>query len=352
MSPDDFDFPLPADRIAQRPVRPRDLARLLVVGGQVADRSVRDLPNLLRAGDILVVNDTKVLPTRLFGSRGSVAIEVTLIEPTGVGRWRALAKPGRRLRLGDTVVFGGVPDATIAAKEEDGAIVLDFASDDMAVARALEAHGAAPLPPYIHRTRADPQDREDYQTVYASKPGAVAAPTAGLHFTPDLLQRLECAGIRRAAVTLHVGAGTFLPIKTERLEEHVMHAEWGSISAAAADAIDKARRAGGRVVCVGTTALRLLESAADEAGRINAWSGETRLFITPGYRLRVVDLLLTNFHLPRSTLFILVCAFAGTRRMQDAYAHAIAAAYRFYSYGDACLLTRSGQKERAGEGGD
>ena len=351
MSLNDFDFPLPADRIAQRPARPRDAARLLVVDGKVADRSVRDLPELLRAGDILVVNDTKVLPTRLFGCRGSVAIEVTLIQPTGVGRWRALAKPGRRLRLGDRIVFDGIPDATVAAKEEDGAVLLDFATDDMAVARALDAHGAAPLPHYIHRTRADPQDREDYQTVYASKPGAVAAPTAGLHFTPDLLQKLECVGIQRAAVTLHVGAGTFLPIKSERLEEHVMHAEWGSISSAAADAIGKARQSGGRVVCVGTTALRLLESAVDEAGRVNAWAGETRLFITPGYRFRVADLLLTNFHLPRSTLFILVCAFAGTRRMQEAYAHAIAAAYRFYSYGDACLLRRSGQKECAGEGG-
>jgi S-adenosylmethionine:tRNA ribosyltransferase-isomerase len=349
MSPDEFDFPLPVHRIAQQPVRPRDAARLLVVGDRMADRVVRDLPELLRPGDVLVVNDTKVLPTRLFGRRESVAVEVTLIQPAGAGRWRALAKPGRRLRLGDRIAFAGVPDATVAAKEADGGVLLEFSADDTALTQALDAYGAAPLPPYIRRTTADPRDREDYQTVYAAEPGAVAAPTAGLHFTPGLLRELERAAIHRVAITLHVGAGTFLPIKTKRLEEHTMHAERGMISAAAADTITEARARGGRVVCVGTTALRLLETAADEAGRVHAWAGETRLFITPGYRFKVADLLLTNFHLPRSTLFILVCAFAGLQRMRAAYAHAIASGYRFYSYGDACLLFRCESDEGPGD---
>jgi S-adenosylmethionine:tRNA ribosyltransferase-isomerase len=343
MSPDDFDFPLPADRIAQRPARPRDAARLLVVGDDLGDRVVRDLPELLRPGDLLVVNDTKVLPTRLFGRRGEVAIEATLIEAQSNGRWRALAKPGRRLRPGDRIVFGDGFAATVAAKEADGAVILDFAADEVSLAEALEAHGAAPLPPYIRRAAPDPQDRADYQTVYAAEPGAVAAPTAGLHFTVELLQTLQRAGVGRVAVTLHVGAGTFLPVKSKHLEDHVMHAERGVIGATAAEAIAKARARGGRIVCVGTTALRLLETAADDTGRVFPWTGETRLFVTPGYRFKVVDLLLTNFHLPRSTLFMLVCAFAGAARMRTAYAHAIEHGYRFYSYGDACLLSRSGE---------
>lgn len=341
MSPDDFDFPLPADRIAQRPARPRDAARLLVVGEAIEDRVVRELPQLLGPDDLLVVNDTKVLPTRLFGRRGDVSIEATLIEPVGEGRWRALAKPGRRLRLDDRVVFGEGFAATIAEKQADGMIVLDFPAGEAAFARALEKHGAAPLPPYIRRASPDAQDRADYQTVYAAQPGAVAAPTAGLHFTRKLLQALERAGIGRIAVTLHVGAGTFLPVKAKRLEDHVMHAERGEISAAAADAIAQTQARGGRVVCVGTTTLRLLETAAAGSGRVSAWAGETRLFVTPGYRFRVADLLLTNFHLPRSTLFMLVCAFAGSARMQAAYTYAIDHGYRFYSYGDACLLSRA-----------
>ncbi len=335
----DFDFPLPPERIAQRPVRPRDAARLLVVGDATDDRVVRDLPRLLRPGDLLVVNDTKVLPARLHGRRGTVAIEATLIEPLADGRWRALAKPGRRLRPGDVLEFAGGFAAGVERKEQDGAVVLDFAVDAATLDEVLDEHGAAPLPPYIRRRQPDPQDRADYQTVFAEQRGAIAAPTAGLHFTPELLAALTAAGVRRTAVTLHVGAGTFLPVKTARIEEHAMHAERGTIGAAAAALIAQTRAEGGRVVAVGTTTLRLLETAADEGGGLAPWSGETRLFVTPGFRFRVVDRLITNFHLPRSTLFMLVCAFAGMERMQAAYAHAIAAGYRFYSYGDACLLS-------------
>ena len=339
MDTHDFDFPLPPERIAQRPVRPRDAARLLVVGDAADDRVVRDLPRLLRPGDLLVVNDTKVLPARLHGRRGTVAIEATLIEPLADGRWRALAKPGRRLRPGDVLEFAGGFAAGVERKEQDGAVVLDFAVDAATLDEVLDEHGAAPLPPYIRRRQPDPQDRADYQTVFAEQRGAIAAPTAGLHFTPELLAALTAAGVRRTAVTLHVGAGTFLPVKTARIEEHAMHAERGTIGAAAAALIAQTRAEGGRVIAVGTTTLRLLETAADEGGGLAPWSGETRLFVTPGFRFRVVDRLITNFHLPRSTLFMLVCAFAGMERMQAAYAHAIAARYRFYSYGDACLLS-------------
>ena len=339
MDTHDFDFPLPPERIAQRPVRPRDAARLLVVGDAADDRVVRDLPRLLRPGDLLVVNDTKVLPARLHGRRGTVAIEATLIEPLADGRWRALAKPGRRLRPGDVLEFAGGFAAGVERKEQDGAVVLDFAVDAAPLDQVLDEHGAAPLPPYIRRRQPDPQDRADYQTVFAEQRGAIAAPTAGLHFTPELLAALTAAGVRRTAVTLHVGAGTFLPVKTARIEEHAMHAERGTIGAAAAALIAQTRAEGGRVIAVGTTTLRLLETAADEGGGLAPWSGETRLFVAPGFRFRVVDRLITNFHLPRSTLFMLVCAFAGMERMQAAYAHAIAARYRFYSYGDACLLS-------------
>lgn len=335
----DFDFALPADRIAQRPMRPRDAARLLVVDEGLRDCSVRDLPALLRPGDLLVVNDTKVLPTRLHGRRGAVVVEATLIEPLGRGCWRALAKPGRRLRPGDLIEFALGLTGRVEQKDASGAVVLDFGTDEDALTRALDVHGAAPLPPYIHREVPDPQDRADYQTVFAADPGAVAAPTAGLHFTAELLQALAAAGVERTAVTLHVGAGTFLPVKAIRLEDHIMHAEGGTVGEAAAAAIAAARARGGRIVAVGTTTLRLLETAADDSGQVRPWSGETRLFVTPGFRFRVVDLLITNFHLPRSTLFMLVCAFAGTARMQTAYAHAIEQGYRFYSYGDACLLS-------------
>jgi S-adenosylmethionine:tRNA ribosyltransferase-isomerase len=344
MDIEQFDFALPTNRIAQHPVRPRDAARLLVVGNAKEDRTVRDLPALLRPGDLLVVNDTKVLPTRLFGRRGAVPIEATLIEPLNGRCWRALARPARRLRPGDRVEFAPEFAARVAAKYRDGAILLDFGRDETALADALETHGAAPLPPYIRRDAADARDRQDYQTVYARQPGAIAAPTAGLHFTPELLAALDAAGIGRVAVTLHVGAGTFLPVKTARLQDHAMHAEHGEICAEAAAAIEAARAAGRRIVAVGTTSLRLLETtAARNEGRICPWSGETTLFVTPGFHFRIVDLLLTNFHLPKSTLFMLVCAFAGIARMRAAYEHAIGAGYRFYSYGDACLLTRSAE---------
>jgi S-adenosylmethionine:tRNA ribosyltransferase-isomerase len=336
-----FDFALPAEAIAQYPMRPRDAARLLCIGDRLEDRVIRDLPRLLRPGDLLVVNDTKVTPTRLFGRRGSVPVEATLIEEAAPGRWWALVRPARRLRPGDRVDFAPDFEAVVARKGEDGTVVLDFGCGRETLARQLDAHGAAPLPPYIRRAAPDPRDLTDYQTVYAARPGAVAAPTAGLHFTPELLAALESEGVRRASVTLHVGAGTFLPVKADRIEDHVMHAERGEIGAGAAEAIEACRAGGGRIVAVGTTALRLIETAAGESGRVRAWSGETALFIRPGFRFRVADLLLTNFHLPRSTLFMLVCAFGGTDRMKAAYAHALAAGYRFYSYGDACLLRRT-----------
>jgi S-adenosylmethionine:tRNA ribosyltransferase-isomerase len=338
----DFDFPLPEGQIAQRPAVPRDAARLLrVTGGGLADLGVRDLPAELRPGDLLVVNDTAVIPARLFGHRRDVAIEVTLLEEQAPGRWRALAKKAKRLRPGDTITFADDFACTVAAKHADGAVDLAFDRAGAALAAALERHGAAPLPPYIRRDAPDARDRADYQTLFAARPGAIAAPTAGLHFTPALLAALAARGIERATVTLHVGAGTFLPVKSETVAGHVMHAERGEIGADAAQAMEAARRAGGRIVAVGTTVLRLLETAAADTGRVRPWQGATDLFLVPGHRFRTADLLLTNFHLPRSTLFMLVCAFAGTERMRRAYAHAVAAGYRFYSYGDACLLDRS-----------
>jgi S-adenosylmethionine:tRNA ribosyltransferase-isomerase len=338
---ENFDFDLPVQAIAQRPARPRDAARLLCIGQRLENRWVRDLPRLLRPGDLLVLNDTKVMPTRLFGRRGGVSLEATLIDELTPGCWRALARPTRRLRVGDRVEFAPGFAAEVTSKNPDGTLRLDFGCAREAMAEKLDAHGAAPLPPYIHRNAPDPLDRDDYQTVFAARPGAVAAPTAGLHFTPELLSALDAEGIGRAHVTLHVGAGTFLPIKTKRIEDHVVHSERGEIGPDAAESIEACRAGGGRVVAVGTTTLRLIEAAAAESGRVRAWSGETALFITPGYRFRVADLLLTNFHLPRSTLFMLVCAFAGTDRMRAAYAHALASGYRFYSYGDACLLERT-----------
>jgi len=348
MKTEEFDFELPRAAIAQRPVVPRDAARLLVVGDALADHGVRDLPALLEPGDILVFNDTRVIPARLFGRRGQAKIEVTLHKPdddgaaaTAATRWRAFARPARKLRLDDTVAFDGGLSARVIAKGERGEITLAFAGSAAHFASALERAGAMPLPPYIHRPEgADARDRSDYQTVYATLPGAVAAPTAGLHFTRELLGAIDARGIRRVTVTLHVGAGTFLPVTAEDPRAHKMHSEYGEISGAAAAAINAARTAGGRVVAVGTTALRLLESAADEGGKLRSFAGETDIFILPGYRFRVVDLLLTNFHLPRSTLFMLVCAFAGTARMKRAYAHALAEGYRFYSYGDCSLLKR------------
>jgi len=351
MTTDDFDFELPRAAIAQHPVHPRDAARLLVVDRPLVDRGVADLPSLLRPGDVLVVNDTRVIPARLFGRRGQAKIEVTLTAPEATGpegdasgggtRWRALAKPARRLKPGDRIDFGAGLAAHVADRGARGEVGLIFDREGTEFAAALERAGAMPLPPYIKRAAGgDPRDRDHYQTIFATRAGAVAAPTAGLHFTPELLAALEEWGVGRVEVTLHVGAGTFLPVTAEDPKEHRMHAEWGEITETAAAAIDGARAAGGRVVAVGSTALRLLETAARADGRLGAFSGETDIFILPGYRFRAVDLMLTNFHLPRSTLFMLVCAFAGTARMKRAYTHAISQGYRFFSYGDACLLHR------------
>ena len=339
MKVDAFDFEMPSDAIAQHPSQPRDAARMLEVGQQFHDRTVRDLPNLLRPGDILVTNDTRVIPARLIGKRGDAKIEVTLHKCETPAIWRAFARPARRLHVGENIQFAANFAAEVAAKGEAGEVTLRFELPEGDLMAALKRHGAMPLPPYIKRqTLADNRDADDYQTIFARRPGAVAAPTAGLHFTPPLLAAIEARGIQRATVTLHVGAGTFLPVKVERLGDHVMHSEWGEIGAATAAEINAARAAGGRIVAVGTTSLRLLESATDDSGQVHPFSAETDIFITPGYRFKAVDLLLTNFHLPRSTLFMLVSAFSGLKRMKRAYAHALARGYRFYSYGDACLL--------------
>ncbi len=348
MRVDLFDFALPQDLIAQRPVSPRDAARLLeVTPDALNDRKVRDLPKLLRAGDLIVFNDTRVIPARLLGvrkggdGRQDVKVEALLIRDLGGGRWRCFARPTKRLRAGDGLTFAGGLSATVAEIEDEGAIVLAFDKSDAAFLAALEGAGAVPLPPYIRGGLADGRDRDDYQTMFARIDGSVAAPTAGLHFTPELMAGLADAGIASACVTLHVGAGTFAPVRAADTQDHVMHAEWGEVPEATAAAVAEARRTGGRIVAIGTTALRLLETVAQgRRGEIKAWQGETALFITPGFRFQAVDLLLTNFHLPRSTLFMLVAAFAGLERMKAAYAHAVARRYRFYSYGDCCLLRR------------
>jgi S-adenosylmethionine:tRNA ribosyltransferase-isomerase len=358
MRTDLFDFALPEDRIALRPAAPRDSSRLLVVrpqqGNELEDRAMRDLPALLRAGDALVVNDTKVLPVHLHGRRigrgdREPAITATLIKRLDGSRWQALVKPGKRLAPGDVVRFGAEGrvcfleqlDAAVEQKGEAGEVTLAFAFTDAVLDQALAERGDMPLPPYIASRRGvDERDRSDYQTIFARAEGSVAAPTAGLHFTETLTQALHGAGISLHRVTLHVGPGTFLPVKAEDTADHKMHPEWGSVSAQTASALNTARRAGGRIVAVGSTALRLLESAAEADGTLAPFSGETALFITPGYRFRAVDAMLTNFHLPRSTLFMLVCAFCGLDVMRRAYSHAITSNYRFYSYGDACLLFR------------
>jgi S-adenosylmethionine:tRNA ribosyltransferase-isomerase len=358
MRTDLFDFALPEDRIALRPVAPRDSSRLLVVRSQaneLEDRAMRDLPALLRAGDVLVVNDTKVVPVHLHGRRigrgdREPAITATLIKRLDGSRWVALVKPGKRLAPGDVVRFGAEGrvcfleqlDATVEQKGEAGEVTLTFAFTDAVLDQALAERGDMPLPPYIaSRREVDERDRSDYQTIFARAEGSVAAPTAGLHFTETLTDALRGAGISLHRVTLHVGPGTFLPVKAEDTAGHKMHPEWGSVSAETASALNAGRRAGGRIVAVGSTALRLLETAADADGMLAPFSGETALFITPGYRFRAVDAMLTNFHLPRSTLFMLVCAFCGLDVMHRAYSHAIANNYRFYSYGDACLLFRA-----------
>jgi S-adenosylmethionine:tRNA ribosyltransferase-isomerase len=384
----DFDFPLPPDRIARHPAKPRDSARLLVVGGGLQDRTVRDLPEILRPGDLMIVNDTKVIPAQLTGRRvdmgGEAKIEVTLIRrhEEDARVWDAFAKPGKKLKVGDVVVFGeshrshphpnpppkmgegtGDPEfrsklpppslgegrgggaaaltTTILHKHDSGEIALRFDCAESEIMAALHRIGSMPLPPYIRKLRpVSAEDDADYQTIFAAREGAVAAPTAGLHFTSELLAALEQRGVTQAPVTLHVGAGTFLPVKVDDIASHRMHAEWGEISAATTDAFNRARAEGRRIVAVGTTSLRLLESALDADGKLQPFSRETDIFIHPGKTVRAADLLLTNFHLPKSTLFMLVCAFAGTERMRAAYGHAIASGYRFFSYGDACLLER------------
>jgi S-adenosylmethionine:tRNA ribosyltransferase-isomerase len=355
MRTDLFDFELPPERIALRPAMPRDAARLLVVGGDGAlrDSVVSELPAWLEPGDQLVVNDTKVIAAQLSGRRIGRAtepkIEATLIKRLDGSRWQALVKPARKLIPGDFIRFGnegkvcllGNLDAEVEAKGGDGEVTLSFSFHGPVLDQAIADIGSPPLPPYIAGKRAaDDRDASDYQTMFAQKEGAVAAPTAGLHFTPALEQAVRARGVSLQRVTLHVGAGTFLPVKADDTADHRIHAEWGSISGSVADALNATRARGGRIVAVGTTSMRLLESAAKGDGTISPFSGETAIFITPGYRFRAVDILLTNFHLPRSTLFMLVSAFSGLDIMKQAYAHAIAEGYRFYSYGDACLLFR------------
>ncbi len=356
MKVDLFDFDLPEDRIALRPAAPRDAAKLLVVrpGEALADRIVSDLPGLLRAGDALVFNDTKVIPAQLSGLRRrgetSAQVDATLHMRVGPDSWRAFLRPAKRVAVGDRISFGhtenlclmGALDATVEEKGEGGEALLRFDFSGATLDEALHTVGHIPLPPYIASKRPDDErDRTDYQTIYADEEGAVAAPTAGLHFTPELFAALDAAGIERHFVTLHVGAGTFLPVKADDTADHKMHAETGTISATTASALNAVRARGGRIVAVGTTSLRLMESAASEDGTLSAWTGPTDIFITPGYRFRFVDVLMTNFHLPRSTLFMLVSAFSGLETMRTAYAHAIASGYRFYSYGDASLLFRA-----------
>jgi S-adenosylmethionine:tRNA ribosyltransferase-isomerase len=339
MRVDLFDFDLPAERIALRPARPRDSARLLAVqGGAISDHRVTDLPDLLRPGDVLVFNDTKVIPAQLEGRRGDATIGATLHKREGPREWQAFLRNAKRARVGDTIDFGEGVAASVVEKAEDGSALLHFHGEEP-VELLLERAGRMPLPPYIASRRdVDEADREDYQTMFAREEGAVAAPTAALHFTPRLLDALEANGIGRETLTLHVGAGTFLPVKSERIEEHKMHAEWGRIDAATAARLNAVRRSGGRLISVGTTSLRLLESAAGDDGIIRPFEGDTSIFITPGYRFRAIDGLITNFHLPRSTLFMLVSALMGLEVMKSAYAHAIDVGYRFYSYGDASLL--------------
>ncbi|MFN3931822.1 MAG: tRNA preQ1(34) S-adenosylmethionine ribosyltransferase-isomerase QueA [Brevundimonas sp.] len=356
-----FDFHLPDDRIALRPAEPRDSARLLVVrDGGLEDRFVRDLPDFLRPGDALVFNDTRVIPARLSGVRErtgpegetlTVEVEATLHHRDAPDVWSTFMKPGKRIKAGDRIRFAsqadgacllGRLDATVVDKGEDGLVALRFDLAGPMLDEAIRDVGVMPLPPYIAAKRAeDDRDRTDYQTLFAKWDGSVAAPTAGLHFTPDLMAALEARGVSTHAVTLHVGAGTFLPVKADDTADHKMHSEWGEVSAETAAALNAIRAAGGRIVCVGTTSLRLLESATTPEGEVQAFHGDTAIFITPGYRFRAADVLMTNFHLPKSTLFMLVSAFAGLETMKAAYAHAVKDGYRFYSYGDGSLLFRN-----------
>jgi S-adenosylmethionine:tRNA ribosyltransferase-isomerase len=342
MRVDLFDFDLPTENIALRPARPRDSARMLVVQGRdegpLIEHVVRDLPGELRAGDVLVFNDTRVIPAQLEGRRGEARIGATLHKRIDLRRWQAFVRNAKRLKAGDRIEFPADVTALGEERHEDGSWTLLFEGDEP-VEVLLERAGRMPLPPYIAGKReTDEQDASDYQTMFAREKGAVAAPTAALHFTPELIERLDAAGVKRETLTLHVGAGTFLPVKADETADHKMHAEWGRIDAETADRLNAARAAGGRVIAVGTTSLRLLESATGEDDVIRPFEGDTSIFITPGYRFKAIDGLMTNFHLPKSTLFMLVSALMGLERMQEVYAHAIAEGYRFYSYGDSSLL--------------
>jgi S-adenosylmethionine:tRNA ribosyltransferase-isomerase len=340
-----FDFDLPEDRIALRPASPRDSARMLVVreDGTLERAHVRDMPEFLRAGDLLVANDSKVIAARLRARKGmnGPAIELLLHKRIASDRYLALARPARKLAAGDELIISDGFAAHVIARREAGEVEIGFGSSGATLDAAITLHGEMPLPPYIARRRpTDARDSQDYQTIFAAEEGSAAAPTAGLHFTTELLARLGAAGLARAEVTLHVGLGTFQPVSADDTAEHLMHSEWLRLAPETADQINSTRASGGRIVSIGTTSLRTLETAADTDGTIHPFAGETDIFITPGYRFKAVDVLLTNFHLPRSTLFMLVCAFAGLDSMKHAYAEAIAADYRFYSYGDACLLFR------------
>lgn len=346
----EFDFELPKERIADRPADPRESAKLLHVTApdMLEDLHIADLPDVFRPSDLLVFNDTKVIPARLFGKRGDASVEATLFKSVGLTTWEALVKNARRLHSGDVVSFypplkpeAEPLQAKVVGRGESGTVILEFLIEPSTLFAALEQYGVMPLPPYIHRKQTEyGEDKANYQTVYAENPGAVAAPTAGLHFTKELLQKIADRGIESVKVTLHVGGGTFLPVKVDDTADHVMHAEYGVISPETADIINAARKNGRRIVSIGTTALRLLESAADDDRVIHPFHQETSIFITPGYRFKGIDALFTNFHLPCSTLFMLVCAFCGTECMKNAYKHAIESEYRFFSYGDACFLEK------------
>ena len=334
-----FDFTLPDTLIATQPASPRDSARLLVVSAPLQHQIINELPRYLRAGDVMVFNNTRVIPARLYGKRGEAKIELLLHKSMAGNCWSVFARPAKKLRIGDRIDFAPGFAATVADKLPSGEVVLSFAESGAEFYEKLAKHGHMPLPPYIDR-KDEAADKHQYQTVYAQHDGSVAAPTAGLHFTENLLKAIDDLGVKRVYVTLHVGGGTFLPVKAEDTADHIMHSEYATITAEAAAAINQAKASGGRVIAVGTTSLRTLESAADQSGQMQAFSQETNIFITPGYCFKIVDMLLTNFHLPRSTLFMLVSAFCGLETMQAAYAQAIAQKYRFYSYGDACLLYR------------
>ncbi|NVK19921.1 MAG: tRNA preQ1(34) S-adenosylmethionine ribosyltransferase-isomerase QueA [Methylocystaceae bacterium] len=343
MKVDDFDFNLPKELIAQRPVSPRDASKLLRIADGLSDHTFVDLPDFLKAGDVMVFNNTRVIPAHLKGKRGEAGVEVTLHKHEGEGTWVAFVKGAKKLRIDDTIIFENDFSAEVLGKD-GGEVTLRFNKAGADLMEALEAHGGMPLPPYIKREGlADERDKSDYQTVFAEKEGAVAAPTAGLHFTPELLERLKEKGVQFAYVTLHVGAGTFLPVKVDDVADHKMHAEFGVIDQTTVDLVNDAHDKGHRVVAVGTTSLRLLESAGREDGVLEAFEGDTDIFITPGYQFKIVDMLTTNFHLPRSTLFMLVSAFAGFEKMKEAYDYAIKNGYRFYSYGDGALLSRADQ---------